>query len=529
MLLLVATVLIVVTAVPYLYGYVTTPEHRAYTGLHHLTPGDTNVFLSMIEQTKQGDNVFINPYTSEAQARIFINPLWLSVGYLAKIFQLSNLLALHVARSIWIVIFVLVAYCFIAYLFKEKKYRYVILLMIVFSSGLGVFFNPFLFDVNNLYEQPIDMWVPESITFLTLYHTPHLIASLTLIILIFLLMLMAFEKNRLSYSIAAGFCSMLVIWFHPFHGPTIFGVIGVYIVALCIKQRRIIWPYIKHYVVLGWLTVPSVLYLFLIHQASWVIRQWNAQNNLPSPSVWMYLIGYGFLIPLAIAGVWAWRRKFKQRHIFLMVWVVVTGILLYFPVDFQRRMVEGLHIPLSILAGVGAIFLYRKVAHSRLAKIRFALPAFLLVFLPLSNIQMVGQDIYLYATKKGFSYYITTDEIQAMGWIKENVTGRQVIFSSFPSGNFIPAYSGRVVWIGHGPQTIDLPEKREVVDWFWRDNSDDQARYRFLLDEGIDFVYYGPLEKSQDDYNPETKSYLEKVFTSQQVLIFKVVNEAAGQ
>jgi len=471
----IAVGIIILTAMPYLYGHYTAFERMVYTGIHHLTPGDTNVFLSMIEQVKQGNSVFINLYTSEPQERLFINPLWLSVGWFAKLTGVSNLLALHIARSFWIVVFIFVVYLFIAYCIKRQRWRKLVLLLVLFSSGLGVFFNPFLFDVNNITEHPTDIWVAESITFLTLYHSPHLTASLTLIVLTFLLMLIAFRTNKIRFSVGAGITCLFLLWFHPFNGPTVYFTLFTFLVIIFSQKRKIIWGYIRHCVIMGVIPIPAVAYLYWLNQTDWVIRSWAAQNILMSPSVWMFLIGYGFLVPLGVFGIIRVTKQPSFEKLFIVAWALSSALLIYFPISFQRRMSEGLHIPLAILAGMAIIYFLKRYQEKdgSLSTKAFIILILLAVFLPLTNVQILGQDLHLYSTKKSLPYYLHQDEVSAMHWLRDTADEREVIFSSYYTGNFIPAYSGRIVWIGHGPQTVNLIEKRKITNWFWSDNSED--------------------------------------------------------
>jgi len=516
---------IALMATPYLYGAMTTPEQMVYTGIHHLTPGDTNVFLSMIEQVKQGENIFINLYTSEPQERLFINPLWLSVGWFAKLTGASNLLTLHIARSFWIVMFVFVVYLFLAYVLKKQRWRRLVLLLILFSSGLGVFFNPFLFDVHNITEHPTDIWVAESITFLTLYHSPHLIASLTLIILTFLLVLMAFRTNKIRFSVGAGIACLFLLWFHPFNGPTIYLTLFTFLVIIFLQKRKIIWSYVQHCLIVGAIPIPAVAYLYWLNQTDWVIRHWASQNILMSPSVWMFLIGYGFLVPLAVFGIIRVTKQPSFEKLFIVAWALSSSLLIYFPISFQRRMSEGLHVPLVILAGIAIIYFLKRYQEKdgSLGIKAFVIFILLTVFLPLTNVQILGQDLHLYSTKKGLPYYLHQDEVEAMHWLRDTATEREVTFSSYYMGNFIPAYSGRIVWIGHGPQTINLIEKRETTNWFWADNLEDSQKDAFLHYENIKFVYYGQKEKELGVYNPATKKYLKEVFSNDHVAIYSVL------
>lgn len=517
--------MVIITSAPYLYGYFTTPSDKVYTGVHHLTPGDTNVYLSMIEQVKQGHNIFINLYTSEPQNRLYTNPIWLTAGWLAKIFNIPNLLTFHITRLVWMVIFILVLYLFLTYIFPKSRTRKWALAIILFSSGLGVFLNPFIFDPTNIYEHPTDIWVPESITFLTTYNVAHLIASLTLIILTFLLMLLAFENNKYKYSLGAGIACLLMFWFHPFNGPTIYLVLGTYLLILFLWKRKIYWSYIKHCLVLAVVPIPSILYLYLLIRTDWVIQQWSAQNILPSPSVWMYVIGYGFILLFAFGGLWISLKNPSNKRIFIVAWAISSSMLLYIPLAFQRRLSEGLHIPLTILAFWFILFLVERFSGQKKANnLRTTiLIMFLLVFLPLTNVQILGQDIYLYTMGKEYPYYLTTGEVEAMYWLKDKAAEDEVIFSSVYSGNFIPAYAGRIVYNGHGPQTINLTEKKELTYWFFKDNSEDEEKHSFLKENGLDYLFYGPFEKEMGKYDPTLKAYLRKVYSNQQVQIYKVL------
>lgn len=518
---LLTLVIVLVTAAPYCYGYFTRPPGTVYSGLHYLTPGDTNVFLSMIEQVKQGHTIFLNLYTSEPQHRIYTNPLWLSVGLIAKFFRTSDLLALHLARSLWIIIFTSVIYLLIAYLFTERRKRRWLLLIVVFASGVGVFFNPFLFNPSNIIEHPTDTWVAESVTFLSLYHSPHLIASLTLIVLIFLLMLLAFEHDQVSYSIGAGLAGLVLLWFHPFNGPTIFLVLGTYLFIRFAAERKIIWSQVGHLAILGVMAAPAAMYLLEMSRIDWVIRNWSAQNILPSPNVWMYLIGYGFLVPLVLFGLWITIKQAIHQRFVLVSWFIASAALIYAPVAFQRRMSEGMHIPLALLAGVAIFAIFDRLPRQRMYS-RYAFGMLLIIFLPLTNVQIIGQDFFVYNGKKTLPYYLDNQEVAAMHWLQLNAAPESITFSSYYTGNFIPAYSGRIVWIGHGPQTIDLLEKFDRSEWFWRSDDEVTAKGVFLETNHITYVYYGRKEKEIGSFNPANKSFLSPVFSNDLVTIYRV-------
>ena len=101
-------IVLVLTTGPYLYGYLNTPDNFVYRGIHSISPGDTYVYFSYINQIKSGEFLIENFYTSEPGQTKMLNFFWLKVGLLARIFNLSPNLAFQVFRIILIPIYPMV-------------------------------------------------------------------------------------------------------------------------------------------------------------------------------------------------------------------------------------------------------------------------------------------------------------------------------------------------------------------------------------------------------------------------------------
>jgi len=200
--LIMMVVTILLTGLPFLYGYLTAPSDAIYYGLHALSPGDIPVYYSYLYQIVEGDFFVKDLFTSEAQSVGTFNVWWVGVGLMAKIFSIPIGLAFQLSRILMIPVFMTVAYIFISFFFQEKIRRKTAFIFLLFSGGVGAFFAPF-FDALNLdgqvrYWWPIDLWLTEANTFNTLFQTSHFIASITLTLLVFLLILIAFEKKKLK-------------------------------------------------------------------------------------------------------------------------------------------------------------------------------------------------------------------------------------------------------------------------------------------------------------------------------------------
>ena len=527
--------LILITALPYLYAYWNRPAGHEYLGLHGLTMGDIAGYYSRIEEVRQGNWLMSDLYAGPDTGTRYFNPFWQLIGTLASIFHLSNVFIFQLVRLILIPVFVFILYRLIMFFFAHEFQRKIALVFTIFSSGLGVYFINY-FNVSTtlkgLYNWPMDLWVPEVNTFLTLYHTPHFVASLCLILGIFILMFLAFEQNKFKYSIWAGLLLALLIFFHPFHAPTIFMVLFVYVIVVMIKLRRIKWSFISHYLILFAISLPAILYYAWFLKNDWLTVQRSLQNVCLTPDLAVTLVSYGLLIPLSVLAILFLIQKKKiieNRYIFLVVWLVVQFYLIYSPVNFQRRLTEGLHIPLAILSFIGLIYLgvylNKKLPKKYLDlwvnnKILWAV-LFVLLF-ALSNLYAIARDIHIFQNKYAF-LYLPTEKMQAIEWFKDNTGAEAVVLSHGYHGNLIPAWSGRFVYLGHDVETPMFSSRQDEVVWFFSSDSSDQGKRKFLSKNSITHIYYSDYEKALGEFMPEKKEYLEKVYSNSQVDIYKIV------
>src|SRR3989344_4670028 len=211
------------TGLPYLYGYLHAPAGYTYLGLNSLTPADNPVYYSYINQIVRGELTLRNLFTPEVQPDGLLNVFWLGVGLLAKIFHLSAPLAFHLVRLALIPALLLVSYLLIALVLEQKFERKLCAFFLCFASGLGAYAVIPLYSVDLTskpgFWTPNDTWIPESITFLTMYKTPHILFSLILLLLLVLFIYFAVSQRRVGYAAAAGIVGLGYFNFHPFYFP----------------------------------------------------------------------------------------------------------------------------------------------------------------------------------------------------------------------------------------------------------------------------------------------------------------------
>lgn len=535
--ILLSSVLIFITSLPLIFGWLIRPINTQFTGVHMAMLNDWFVYFSYIEQVKQGHFLLLDLFTSEPHQAVF-NPFWLTVGLLAKCFKLSNILAFNFVRVLLIPIFVGLSYLFVSIIFNDLKKRKIVLLILTFSSGVGFLLIDRLVRfqgnfVDGRFNWPMDLWVPESNIFATLYYSPHLIASLILILFILLFTVLFVGNKKIIYSIPAGLASLFLILFHPFHALTIFSVILVYLGLIILVRRQIVWSYIFYYFIIALISFPAIIYYATLIRHDYVTRLKYVQNVCLTPPFWITIFGFGILFFLALGGIWLLLRKKMSNLkvdsplVFLGVWFLVQFCLLFSPVLFQRRLVEGLHFPMVVLSLIAWYYFYEHYLKEKnklkqlIDNQKEVLFIFILIFLSLSNLFLVSGDIYMYQSRKEFTY-IDKSLIEAMDFLKNKKNSFVIFNTSQNIVNIVPAFTGKSVYVGHGVETVNFFSKQNEVDWFFDTNRQEKIEKDFLANRSIDYIFYTDKERQLGEYDPQAKEYLQLVFENDKVKIYQV-------
>lgn len=521
---------------PIIAGVLMAPSDKVFTGQQFANYMDTMIYYSNIEQVRDGHFLFKNLYTGEQPSPRFIfDPFWLAVGLVAKIFHFSAFTAYHLARFMLFPFLLVVLYLLAAFFIKEEIKRKIGFIFMVFASGMGTFMigeGISKADFHS-YNIPLDLVTPEAFTFFSIYNSPHFIASLTLLILIFLLSALAFDRYRFGYSLGAGASILFLFQFHPYHVATVFAALGVFILINFIRHRKIKFNYLKHYFILTIFSLPPIFYHFWTVKNVWVRSQHLLQNVTLMPAWPVFLFSFGLLGILAAIGVFlllAGRQK-SEKDIFLLVWAVVQLFLIYSPLPFQRRLVEGFSVALAILAATGLFYLKEKIWQRELFRKYFSLSdpisrrvAFVflfVIFFFLSSLSVILTDLSLYL-KNDQALYMKKSRYEAMSWLKTNTPEKSVIVSLPDTGNIIPAFSLRQAHWGHEHQTAMAKSKMRELEIFFR-ASDEKGRRAFLKNSGISYLFFSSEEREKSLFDPEKEGYFEKVFSNGEVSIYKVL------
>ncbi len=470
--LIFACLVMLVTVVPYIYGMLIKPDNLYFSGVHRLNSGDTYSYLAWMQQAREGNWLFKILYTTEAQPRVIFLPFFLVMGWLARLTNLSNIAFFHLSRFILGIIFLLVAYKFLALFFNEVRKRKIALAVLALSSGLGWLFGN--------YSLSTDKFMTESITFLNLYESPLNLISLILILTTFYFLLRSFKENQKRFIGFSGLSLLFLHLIHPFDSITVM-ITVVFLMTFLFLYSRDFWPKLKTAIFVILISLPGLFITIFAFIKNPALHSWHEANVRLSPSFWAYLSGYGLLIVLALFSIKKFSVK-EDKFSLVMAWLITTLILIWQPfLHFQRKFALGLHIPIVILAVIGLFGLAKKFKLSR----KFVIG--LIIVLSFTNIKIMLNDTYSFDSLTA-PYYWNQDYITAIEWLADQEKG--VVLTNPSISNIVPGLSGQTVYSGHTDQTKDREHKIEEFKWFISSQGTITAKRQFLSDKGINYILY---------------------------------------
>ena len=490
----------------------------------------------------------------------------------------------HGARVVFGLILLVTVYHFLAACTERVVVRRLAWLMVACGGGLGWLLVA-LGQPNWLGSMPLDFILPEGFTFLVLYSFPHIALARTLLLWGILFLLKAwrehprsgaqtphhaprttlhvsrftFHVSRITHHVSrithhvsrftshvsrftshvsrftshvsrftfhvsrlpgpkwaalAGLTWLLMGLIVPFYVAVAWAVMGAAWLALGLRERRVPW---REGLLAGGVmlvSAPVVAYSAWVFTTDPVYATWAAQNQILSPHPLHYLAAYG--IPLSLAAL-AMREAWDKERLgwLALAWVGFVPALVYLPFNLQRRLVEGVQVPLSLLAALGISSFRWQGPRLR------ALLGLLLVALSLTNVMLVAGNC-LSLRGKPAPIYRDAGEVAALDWLNQQVESDDVVLAAYETGNYLPTRVKARAFVGHGPESVHADEKKRLVAYFFDGATDDAWRRDLLSQYGVDWVFWGPAERTMGDFDPSQAAYLAPVYDAPEYTLFRV-------
>lgn len=570
---MVAALTMLVTLLPYLYGASLAGNRRFMWLGYNLD--DSCVYLSWMRQAADGAWLARNLFTTDPQHGTIINPLFLLLGRLARITGVSLPLLYQASRLFLGFLLLLATWRLIRLLLRGPATQRLALLLVCASSGLG--WLPLWWNAPAI-QTPIDKWQPESITFLSLYLSPLFCGALLLQVAVIGLLYSAAETGKTSHAAAAGACGFLLGLVHTYDILSLSVVwIGFMISSLAAAQTWIRFtiyappPSSDRFLARLWLqgllagclAAPAAAIMFYQFRTETVFaRRVNVPTPAPSP-IWV-AAGYGLLLALAILGallavririgtVKSVEEELPTRSAtqLLGIWALLNVTVSYLPgAPFQRKLLQGAHFPIAILAAVGLSHLLmhlRDRTDRRQARLAGAL---VLLVLSLTNLRFMARDMendqinraqtmlqrpYLNAGEYAAVEWITRSTpshaaFQPLPWIAQSPEGRVGVFDTSVA-SFGPGLTGHAVYCGHWGETPDFGARLGEMARFLRPDEPEAARQALLARMKVQYLIFSqkdPGDRMADLLVPMFRgltpvpNYLVRVYSNPDADVYRV-------
>jgi len=509
---------------------------------------DFNFYLSRIREGTEGRLLVTEKYYNKEHPASLFQIVYLLFGKVGGLMQLNPEVIYHSARILFGLVLLLVVGKICLRYFPKWSSVGVFLLIVTAGSW------PILMKIGSGWRFGTFMgwWsVVDSLQRITFL--PHvLIGQLFLVLFI-----MAYSKP-VKYPVVWGLAGLIAGIIFP---PTLivvyafFGVQSMLEIIQHISQgkskeekREWMKKWVREFLVPRSIfilcTVPSFIYLQMMFQVDpWkALALFDIRHRIVMPYA-EYAMALGPILPLGLIGLIVILLQRKEKFYPFVSWILTVGLLFVVfenvPQQSPSRFTQAaIHIPLGILAGYVFVSLWTWASQlSRKKKILgksiIGLGYTLMILMGLG----VMASMVLWLTDQGRSkrtgtwvvptgtqlIYPLKDFMDAIFYLRDYTSHNKVILAYETAGNFIPAYAGNYVYMGHA-NTPDEEYKKDQAGKFFEGLMKPEEAHKFLSDESIAYVYFGSQEKDLGKIQDLQAVYpfLKEIYQNSRVKIYQV-------
>jgi hypothetical protein len=527
--------ILIVTDLPYGYAYRSTPADKQFMGILLNVP-DTAQYFSWAREFRTALTID-NKLTPERGDATFFNLFWFGVGRLSVALGAGIVETTRVVRLLAGAVYLGAMYWITGIFCDRWLKRWASFLVLSLGGGLG-WVLVVAKQVTGDLTSPLDLYVTEPNTFLTVLAFPHQAMASGLVVIVLGLAALAFERESFGLAVIAGFVALLLGLQHGYDLIVIDAVVGV--TALLLAGRTSAWVrYLALAVAVGGPSVPVAVYLLYLTRKSsvWggVLAQYgNAGVYTPKPLDLLVLMGLPLVLLVVLRGEATHPKSWAPRELLLRTWLVVGCLLLYLPTDFQIKMLAGWQVPVGILA-TRAVLTRQWVQGARGSDLgngetSTQHPGSSIVVAMLLLGAVLPTNLYLYAWRlvdlgrHTYPYYLSRDDVAALGWLEARGEPSDVVLSSLVIGQYIPSVAGDKAFLAHWAETLDFYGKQRMVASFFDASTSDVARSAVLSRFRVRYVFSGEPERALGGFDPNASALLCRVYVNPHVAIYRVAS-----
>jgi len=529
--IIISLLLISFSSIPIAVGYLSQTSDLQFSGAV-FDRQDYEVHIGTMQLGVRGQWTYELLFTHEGHEPKPVKLAYIILGQISNWTGVESRILFEIARLIFGLSLLLALYRFIALIDQRVSLRRVAFMISAAGSGFGWLYLLFG-KVSLAGGPPLDFSLIDAYVFFSILSFPHF----TFVGFMILLMSIHFERYLSTGELRRVFLvtalGVLIVPVSPFSVAIADLLLGSLLLASWIGKGEIQWS--DSFALFGIVLfqIPCLALNYSVFgEPIWV--DMAEQNILLSPSLWVYIVGFGVMAPLALQGAYlAWRKK-NIAGITASIWVLGAFVLAYNPTSFQRRFFLLISIPLGLLSAIALVDgiypslerwksgLRRSSKLIRRLRLDWGLTVVLIPLTFGSTLYLVAGGAF-FASQHPEDLFDNTAYLQAISWIGRNASTEDVVLAS-PRGSLpIPGITGLHVYVGHQIETINFYEKLETAVSFFRpDGLKGDERSELLSTCHCNWVIFSEYEKVYGyDAFPVTDS-MDLVYDREGVQVFQV-------
>lgn len=486
--------ILLASSLPTLAGVLTQTQQQRYIGIPFNTM-DYAVHTAMIQAGQQGELSYQLRFTSEPHSPALIRTFYVLLGWCfwfvpaTWLFQIARLA--FGGLALWAVY----RLCRLAFP-EDMRLSRLAFLLAALGGGVG-WLQIMLGQISPEQITPLDLWFIDGYLFRVILLFPHMSATVMLLALSFSELLAYHRDGQLHRLVRVAGMAILT----QVINPIAFLLLDAALAGLMLYRlstsglKRGEWA---TFLLVVTAQLPLLFYsaILLTTEPIWSI--YTAQNKTLSPPPGHFVFGFLPLWLLAVIGLPTSLRHHRPIAITALAWITCALLCIYLPVNIQRRFMIAITLPLGLLAAIGLQRLLATIRNPALARI--ALPG-LLAFSMLSH--LVTLAAYTSETiQRTESLFFPAVYEQTAVWLHGQSDRQGTLLASETASRLMAAQAGVRVFSGHPMETIHYEEKMRQVQGFYT-----SSNCRWLEEQGIRWVVYGPYEQQYNPAPPECANY----------------------
>jgi hypothetical protein len=484
------------TLIPYLVGYLDAPPGKSFNGFFYLAD-DATTYVSKMREGAEGAWGWSDRYISVPVARpVLLFLFYVLWGKVAALLHISLYAAYHLARLSGAVALVAAARALARRTLPDPSTRRLALALALLGSGAG--YLAALAHYPSILGQPVealDLHLPELSGLYSVMAIPHFAWSAALMAWS-LLALMDLAAGATPARVARA--ALLMAALGLIHPQMLF-VLAVLAAAHLALARAGRGAWVGAGVAFA-ANVPLLVYYLQALTGDPVIVAWSRQWKHQAPGAVGLALALGLPLALAVFGALRGAGRAAPAQRLMAVWVVLVAALLYLPnpVNIQRRLLDGIYLPIAVLAAAGVAELARRRGGDG-RSLRFGVVAVASV----SSLLVVGIGLLWAVGHAPFIYLDRDAETVMVGMALDPHSAclPPAVLAHPDTGLWVPARTGYRVVVGHYSETISYPERAHAALAAMRRGGPDLAA--FMAANQADLLWIGPTERDAGAAPPD--------------------------